>query len=173
MLSLSQLRLRFVIVRSCIPRGQTAVVPRSARDSSVRTKQRHSSATSSTRQEGALVQRHPPAGADTSEGVCSRGVELGGPVAPVCGPLFLLHHPGLLGVELGPVLAGDLHRVVLRKLVFDVSATEEATHLRKGEQADWHSASTALTPASPPPRAARPTGPDSTLSHSVGAADCA
>lgn len=53
--------------------------------------------------------------------------KLGGPVAPVCGPFFFMDFPRLLRLELRPVPAGDLHRVVLGQFVFVVGPLEEAT----------------------------------------------
>lgn len=53
-------------------------------------------------------------------------MELGGPVAPVCGPVLFRHDSRLLSLELWPILARNLHRVVLRQFVFVVGALEEA-----------------------------------------------
>lgn len=50
----------------------------------------------------------------------------------MCGPLLLLEDPCLL-LELGPVLTGDLHCMVLRNFVFILDPTEETTHLERGE----------------------------------------
>lgn len=59
--------------------------------------------------------------------------ELRGPVAPVCGPFLFMDNAGLLSLELWPVLARDLHRVVLRHFVLVVGPSEEATLLARGE----------------------------------------
>lgn len=69
---------------------------------------------------------------DDSSGVIgpSRSVlqrKLGGPVAPVCGPFLFVDFPRLLCLELGPVPARDLHRVVLGQFVFVVGPLEETT----------------------------------------------
>lgn len=58
--------------------------------------------------------------------------ELRGPVAPVGGPFLFMGDSRLLRVELGPVLARNLHRVVLRQFVFVVGPLEEATLSAQG-----------------------------------------
>lgn len=55
------------------------------------------------------------------------GGDLRGPIAPVRGPFLFMNHSRLLGLELWPVLARNLHRVVLRHFVFVVSPSEKAT----------------------------------------------
>ena len=59
-------------------------------------------------------------------GAVPAGGRLGGAVAPVGAPLLLLDGPRLLGGELRSVLPRDLHRVVLRHLVFVLRAPEKA-----------------------------------------------
>lgn len=61
------------------------------------------------------------------QSVLSRELELWGPVAPVSGPVLFRHDSRLLSLELWPILARNLHRVVLRQFVFVVGALEEAT----------------------------------------------
>lgn len=58
--------------------------------------------------------------------VSARELELGRPVAPVCGPVLFRHDSRLFSLELWPILARNLHRVVLRQFVFVVGALEEA-----------------------------------------------
>lgn len=53
--------------------------------------------------------------------------ELWCPVAPVRGPFLFMDNSWLLSLELWPVLARNLHRVVLRQFVFVVGPLEEAT----------------------------------------------
>lgn len=57
----------------------------------------------------------------------SRELELRGTVAPVRGPVLFRHDSRLLSLELWPILARNLHGVVLRQFVFVVGALEEAT----------------------------------------------
>lgn len=57
----------------------------------------------------------------------SRELELRGTVAPVRGPVLFRHNSRLLSLELWPILARNLHGVVLRQFVFVVGALEEAT----------------------------------------------
>lgn len=53
--------------------------------------------------------------------------QLRGPVAPVRGPFLFMDNSWLLSLELWPVLARNLHRVVLRQFVFVMGPLEEAT----------------------------------------------
>lgn len=53
--------------------------------------------------------------------------ELRGPVTPVCGPFLFMDNSRLLSLELWPVLARNLHCMVLRHFVFVVGPLEEAT----------------------------------------------
>lgn len=53
--------------------------------------------------------------------------KLGGPVAPVCGPFFFMDFLWLLCLELRPIPARNLHRMVLGQFVFVVGPLEETT----------------------------------------------
>lgn len=53
--------------------------------------------------------------------------KLGGPVTPVCGPFFFMDFARLLCLELWPIPARNLHRVVLGQFVFVVGPLEETT----------------------------------------------
>lgn len=64
---------------------------------------------------------------ELGQSVLSRESELRGSVTPVGGPVLFRHDSRLLSLELWPILARNLHRVVLRQFVFVVAALEEAT----------------------------------------------